>query len=64
VTWLVYRDARTGEYVTKAYALAHPDTTVSETVDPDATPGPLLKDYATEVVDEHGGPENIEPEAG
>lgn len=30
-----YRDAVTGEYVTKAYAKEHPDTTVSE-----ATPHP------------------------
>lgn len=27
----VYRDAVTGEYVTRAYAEAHPDTTVKET---------------------------------
>lgn len=29
-----YRDAITGEYVTEAYALEHPDTTVKETEDP------------------------------
>lgn len=29
---VVYRDAVTGEYVTREYAEAHPDTTVSETV--------------------------------
>lgn len=29
----VYRDAVTGEYCSREYALAHPDTTVSETVE-------------------------------
>lgn len=28
-----YRDAKTGEYVTKEYAEENPDTTVSEEVD-------------------------------
>lgn len=27
-----YRDARTGRYVSRAYAEKHPDTTVRETV--------------------------------
>jgi hypothetical protein len=29
MTEVNYRDAVTGEFVTKEYALAHPDTTVS-----------------------------------
>lgn len=28
--WRAFRDAGTGEYVTRLYALAHPLTTVSE----------------------------------
>lgn len=28
--WLVFRDARTGKYVSRLYALQNPDTTVSE----------------------------------
>ena len=28
--WFAFRDARTGEYVSRLYALLHPDTTVSE----------------------------------
>lgn len=35
----VYRDAETGEYVTKEYAEANPHTTVSETV-PDKETAP------------------------
>jgi hypothetical protein len=32
MTEVNYRDAVTGEFVTKEYALAHPDTTVAEIV--------------------------------
>lgn len=28
--WLVFRDARTGRYVSRFYALMNPDTTISE----------------------------------
>lgn len=28
--WLAFRSAITGEYVSRAFALLHPDTTVSE----------------------------------
>ena len=28
--WYAFRDARTGEYVSRLYALLHADTTVSE----------------------------------
>jgi hypothetical protein len=28
--WLVFRDAMSGRYVSRVYALMHPDTTVSE----------------------------------
>jgi len=31
----VHRDAVTGEFVTEEYALANPDTTVTETVEDD-----------------------------
>jgi hypothetical protein len=44
--WKVYRDASTGEYVTAAYAAEHPDTTVSETVDPREHPSRVVAQYA------------------
>lgn len=28
--WLVFRDAKTGQFVSRAYAMLHKDTTVSE----------------------------------
>lgn len=28
----IYRDAKTGRFVSRAYAMLHPDTTVSEAV--------------------------------
>lgn len=39
MTFKRYRSAATGRFVTRAYAEANPDTTVSETVERGSTPG-------------------------
>jgi hypothetical protein len=48
MTEVNYRDAVSGEFVTKEYALAHPDTTVAEIV-------PDEDDNDTEEYDTLGG---------
>ena len=33
--WTIYRSAVTGRFVSRAYAEAHPDTTISHVIRPD-----------------------------